>query len=175
MYYSATYGWSFNQYSSDDAAGTPQRAAQGDASAAAGGVWTQVGGTYDAHDNYLRLYVQGQYVARVQFASPFYAGGPLQIGAGNYDGAADNFFPGQISDVQLYDRALSAPEVGELFNNQTSVEGRWKLDTASGSPASSPDDVVREDHTPRPLTLGSGAIIELLRGGQHGGDWRVGP
>ena len=50
LYYSATYGWSFNQYSSDDAAGTPQRAAQGTASAAAGGVWTQVGGTYDAHD-----------------------------------------------------------------------------------------------------------------------------
>lgn len=160
LYYSPTYGWSFNQYSSDDASGTPQRAAQGSGDLAPGGQWTQVGGTYDAVDNYLRLYVQGKYIARINYSTPFYASGPLQIGASSYSGAAGSFFPGQLSDVQTYDRALSAPEMAELFDDQASVEGRWKLDAASGSPASSADDVSREDHTNRPLTLGSGASID---------------
>ncbi|WP_432181383.1 LamG-like jellyroll fold domain-containing protein [Streptomyces sp. NBC_00063] len=160
LYYSPTYGWSFNQYSSDDSAGTPQRAAQGSPDMAPGGEWTQVGGTYDAVDNYLRLYVQGQYIARINYSTPFYASGPLQIGASSYSGAAGSFFPGQLSDVQTYDRALSAPEMSELFDDQASVEGRWKLDAASGTPAVSADDVVREDHTGRPLTLGTGATID---------------
>lgn len=160
LYYSPTYGWSFNQYSQDSASGTPMRAAQGDANLAPGGEWTQVGGTYDAVDNNLRLYVQGKYVSHVNFASPFYGGGPLQIGAGNYSGAPGSFFPGQISDVQLYDRALSASEMAEMFDSKPTVEGRWKLDAASGSPAMSPDDLVREDHIAHPLTLGSGAGID---------------
>ena len=160
LYYSASYGWSFNQYSADTVDGVPMRAAQGSPDLAPGGEWTQVAGTYDAFDNNLRLYVQGKYVSYTNFASPFYAGGPVQIGAGNYSGTPGSFFPGQISDVQFYDRALSRYEIADMYNTQVTVEGRWKLDTASGTPATSPDDLARQDHTPNPLTLGSGATID---------------
>ncbi|MET7886585.1 LamG-like jellyroll fold domain-containing protein [Streptomyces avermitilis] len=170
LYYSPTYGWSFNQYSADSADGTPMRVAQGSPALAPGGEWTQVGGTYDAVDNYLRLYVQGKYISRINFDSPFYGGGPVQIGAGNYSGAPSSFFPGQISDVQLYDRALSASEMAEIFDSRPTVEGRWKLDGASGSPASSPDDLAREDHTAHPLTLGSGASIDVSGSNNLKGD-----
>jgi Concanavalin A-like lectin/glucanases superfamily len=157
LYYSATYGWSFNQYSSDDANGTPVRATQGDPAKAPGGVWTQVAGSYDAVTNDLRLYVQGAWVDTTTFASPFYAGGPLQIGAGSYSGSPGSFFPGQIDDVQLFDRALSAPEIADLYKARPIVEGRWKLDSASGSPAVSPDDVATGQH---PLTLGGNAAVD---------------
>ncbi|MCX4993731.1 LamG-like jellyroll fold domain-containing protein [Streptomyces sp. NBC_00568] len=170
LYYSPTYGWSFNQYSQDSVDGTPMRAAQGDPGLAPGGEWTQVAGTYDAVDNYLRLYVQGTYVSRVNFDSPFYGGGPVQIGAGNYSGAADSFFPGQISDVQLYDRALSAGEMADMFDSRPTVEGRWRLDSSSGSPAVSPDDLAREDHTTHSLTLGSGAKVDVTGGSNMVGD-----
>ncbi len=115
-------------------------------------------GSYDSVSDDLRLYVQGKWVATTKFATPFYASGPVQIGAGKYSGAPGSYFPGQISDVQLYDRALSAPEIADMFDSQATVEGRWKLDAVSGT--SSPDDLVREDHTAHPLTLGAGAGID---------------
>ncbi|MPY57781.1 LamG domain-containing protein [Streptomyces spongiae] len=160
LYYSATYGWTFNQYSEDTTSGTPIRATQGDPALAPGGEWTYVVGSYDAVTDDLRLYVQGQWVDTNKVTAPFYAGGPVMIGASRFSGTPSSFFPGQISDVQLYDRALSAPEIAAMFDSQATVEGRWKLDTSSGSPATSPDDLVREDHTALPLTLGSGAAVD---------------
>lgn len=170
LYYSPTYGWTFNQYSADSASGTPVRAAQGDPNKAPGGEWTQVVGSYDAVTDDLRLYVQGKWVATTKFSSPFYGSGPLQIGASSFSGTPASFFPGQISDVQLYDRALSAPEIAEMFDSRPTVEGRWKLDAASGAPATSADDLVREDHTSHPLTLGGGASIDATGNSNMVGD-----
>ncbi|WP_243659816.1 LamG-like jellyroll fold domain-containing protein [Streptomyces sp. BK205] len=158
LYYSASSGWTFNQYSQDSTSGTPIRATQGDAALAPGGEWTYVVGSYDAVTDDLRLYVQGKWVATAKVTAPFYAGGPVLIGASRFSGTPSSFFPGQISGVKLYDRALSAPEIADMFDNQATVEGRWKLDAASGK--SSPDDLVREDHAAHPLTLGSGANID---------------
>ncbi|MGW0421972.1 LamG-like jellyroll fold domain-containing protein [Streptomyces sp. NPDC003015] len=163
LYYSASSGWTFNQYSQDSTSGTPIRATQGDAALAPGGEWTYVVGSYDAITNDLRLYVQGKWVATAKVTAPFYAGGPVLIGASRFSGTISSFFPGQISGVQLYDRALSAPEIAEMFDNQATVEGRWKLDSISGS--ASPDDLVREDHTAHPLALGSGASIDVTGSG----------
>ncbi|MEV6534186.1 LamG-like jellyroll fold domain-containing protein [Streptomyces sp. NPDC051639] len=159
LYYSPTYGWTFNQYTKDSTDGVPIRAAQGDPALAPGGEWTQVVGSYDAVTDDLRLYVQGKWVATAKVTAPFYAGGPVQIGASRFSGTVSSFFPGQISAVQLYDRALSAPEIADMFDSQVTVEGRWKLDAASG-PSTSADDLVREDHTAHPLTLGGNAHID---------------
>ncbi|WP_405557947.1 LamG domain-containing protein [Streptomyces canus] len=163
LYYSASFGWTFNQYSQDSTSGTPIRATQGDAALAPGGEWTYVVGSYDAVTDDLRLYVQGKWVATAKVTAPFYASGPVLIGASRFSGTVTSFFPGQISGVQLYDRALSAPEIAEMFDRQATVEGRWKLDSISGS--ASPDDLVREDHTAHPLTLGGGASIDVTGSG----------
>ncbi|WUH89251.1 LamG domain-containing protein [Streptomyces sp. NBC_00433] len=159
LYYSATYGWSFDAYTADTSTAGIVRAAQGDTTHSPAGVWTQLLGSYDANTDDMRLYVNGVWVATTKFAAPFYGGGATQIGAGSYDGAPGSFFPGQIDDVQLYDRALSAPEAASLFHNQLQVEGRWRLDGAAGSPQVSPDSLstAADQH---PLTLGSGARID---------------
>ncbi|MET9483283.1 LamG-like jellyroll fold domain-containing protein [Streptomyces sp. NPDC006638] len=159
LYYSATYGWSFNQYTADSEAGVPVRAAQGDTTKSPAGVWTQLLGSYDAVTNDIRLYVNGAWVATTQFTAPFYGSEPVQIGAGSYSGAAASFFPGQIDDVQLYDRALSAPEASDLYRARPLVEGRWKLDTAAGTPAITPDDLTTAADR-HPLTLGTSAAID---------------
>ena len=157
LYYSATYGWSFDQYTSDDADGTVVRAAQGDTSKSPTGVWTQLLGSYDAVTDDMRLYVNGAYVTTTSFSTPFSAGGSFRIGASRSDGAVTSFFPGQIDDVRLYDRALSAPEASAAYRAIPIVEGRWKADSSSGSPAVSPDDLTGGGH---PLTLGSGATVD---------------
>ncbi|MEV7342321.1 LamG-like jellyroll fold domain-containing protein [Streptomyces sp. NPDC093544] len=170
LYYSAAYGWTVNQYSEDTTTGTPIRATQGNPALAPGGEWTYVVGSYDAVTDDLRLYVQGKWVATAKVTAPFYASGSLRIGASAVSGTVTSFFPGQISDVQVYDRALSAPEIAAKFDSRPTVEGRWKLDAAAGSPATSPDDLVREDHTAHPLTLGAGAQIDLSGGSNMVGD-----
>jgi Concanavalin A-like lectin/glucanases superfamily len=159
LYYSATYGWSFDAYTADSDSASIVRAAQGDTTKSPAGVWTQVLGSYDANTDDMRLYVNGAWVATSTFSAPFYGGGPTQIGAGSYDGAPGSFFPGQIDDVQMYDRALSAPEAEALFHNQLQVEGRWKMESASGTPQVSPDALptAADQH---PLTLGSGATVD---------------
>ncbi|MFD5820116.1 LamG-like jellyroll fold domain-containing protein [Streptomyces sp. NPDC127038] len=159
LYYSPTYGWTFNNYSADTADGTPVRAAQGDPAMAPGGVWTQVVGSYDAVTDDLRLYVQGKWVATTKWSTPFYAGGAVQIGASVSGGAPVSFFPGQIDDVQLYDRALSAPEIADLYKARPLVKGRWKLDSATGTPAVSADDMplAADRHA---LTLGGNATVD---------------
>lgn len=161
LYYSASYGWTFNNYVTDTTGSSAVRATQGDTTHSPAGEWTQLVGTYDAVANQLSLYVNGEHVQSTSFSAPFYAGGPVQIGAGNYDGAPSSFFPGQIDDVRLYDRALSAEEAAALYQTHTAVEGRWKLDGATGTPAVSPDDVpnAADQH---PLTLGAGASIDAI-------------
>ncbi|MFJ6833638.1 LamG-like jellyroll fold domain-containing protein [Streptomyces sp. NPDC091209] len=90
----------------------------------------------------------------------WYAGGSVQIGASAYQGVPTSFFPGQIDDVRLYDRPVSAGEVRELYKTRPLVKGRWKLDSASGSPLTSPDDLptAADRH---PLTLGGNAAVDV--------------
>lgn len=159
LYYSTTYGWSFNNYLTDTTDSTLVRAAQGDTSKAPVGEWTQLVGVYDKDAARLRMYVNGQYVAGIDHTITWYAGNPLQIGAARYDGVASAFFPGQIDDVQILDRMVSTHEIAEMYNAHPQIEGRWKLNTASGTPAISPDDVPA-DQGQHPLTLGGDAKID---------------
>jgi hypothetical protein len=162
LYYSVTYGWAFDSYDSDSDAAqdfVASQNAQNGGPSPQPGEWTQLIGSYDANTDDMRLYVNGHLAGATKFSTPFYGGGPTQIGAGNYDGAVRSHFPGQIDKVQLYDRALSGPEAEEMYNNQLLVEGRWTMDTGSGSPLVSPDSLPAEADR-HPLTLGSGAQID---------------
>jgi glucose/arabinose dehydrogenase/chitodextrinase len=69
--------------------------------------WTHVAGTYDGAT--LRLYVNGTSVASQAITGSLEVNAlPLRIG-GNTHG--NEFFPGRIDDVRIYDRALSASEI----------------------------------------------------------------
>ena len=79
--------------------------------------WVHIAGTYDGTTAF--LYVDGQQVASQPMTGRFVADtSPFVLGA-NGNGAGDanvtERFAGKIDEVILYRRALSAPEIAELF------------------------------------------------------------
>jgi hypothetical protein len=140
LYYSSSNDrWVFNQHSADTADSTVVRAMQPTGTTAYGGEWTHLVGVQDTEADKLSLYVNGSLAGTVALPSTWYAGGAVQIGASAFEGAATSFFPGQIDDVRYFDRTVSAGEVQQLFKQRAVVKGRWKFETAAGTPVTSPD------------------------------------
>ncbi|MFM9578129.1 LamG-like jellyroll fold domain-containing protein [Streptomyces caniscabiei] len=119
LYYSTTYGWSFNQYKSDDAAGGLVRADQGDTSKVTAGTWTHLVGSYSTTSDLLALYVNGESAESVVHSTPWEARRGLQIGGKNFNGTPNAFFPGTIDQVQIFDKPLAQDEVDKLYTKQT--------------------------------------------------------
>ena len=142
LYYSSAYDrWAFNQYSADTPDATPIRAMQADGTTAYGGGWVHLVGVHDTVADRLTLYVNGVEAGSTNLPETWYASGPVQIGAGSYDAQPGSYFPGEIDDVRLYDRALSAEEVQQLFQQRPVVKGRWKFDDiGANAPVTTPDD-----------------------------------
>ncbi|WP_255949798.1 LamG-like jellyroll fold domain-containing protein [Streptomyces odontomachi] len=155
LYYSSSYDrWVFNQYSADTTDATPIRAMQPEGSVAYGGGWVHLVGVHDTVADRLTLYVNGAEAGSTSLSTTWYASGPVQIGAGLYDAQPGSYFPGQIDDVRLYDRALSADEVGQLFKQRPLVKGRWMFENLDDTaPSTTPDDSA-EAHA---MTLYGGA------------------
>ncbi|MBB5938008.1 LamG-like jellyroll fold domain-containing protein [Streptomyces zagrosensis] len=162
LYHSATLGWVFLRAGADDPAAPVVRAAQGACPAtapncpAAGlGEWAHVVAVYDYDIGQMKLYVNGVLKATEAFTTPWLANGPVTMGAADYPDGTGGFFQGDVDEVRMYDRVISDDEVRQLFRQRPLVKGRWKLETATGTPATSPDDSTAR----RPLTLSSGARI----------------
>jgi YD repeat-containing protein len=87
------------------------------ATAASTGTWTFLTGTYNVNTGTLQLYVNGSSSGTTtgSDSTPFASQGPLLIGRSKFNGNAADLFDGQITDVQVYQRALSANEVSTLY------------------------------------------------------------
>jgi DNA-binding beta-propeller fold protein YncE len=79
--------------------------------------WMHLAVTYDPTSSTLNIYADGQLVGS---ASSYQLGsshnGPLKIGAADGCGAP---FPGLLDEVRIYNRALSATDIGTLADKQT--------------------------------------------------------
>ena len=87
------------------------------------GSWHFMVGVRDG--NNLRLYIDGAADANSPTDITGYgdldsAGDGIQIGADNVAGSPSNYFTGQIDEVRIYNRALSADEVLALYNSYRS-------------------------------------------------------
>ena len=83
------------------------------------GVWTHIVGVRDS--NTLNLYIKGS-LAGVFFTTlpPNYSREGFVPTIGGNSGAADSdFYRGLIDDLRIYNRALSAPEVQQLYQDET--------------------------------------------------------
>lgn len=80
--------------------------------------WTHVAGVFNGTS--IKVYINGVENGSTSFASKsIFAGtSPLSIGAVNTDSSPTLFFPGRIDDVRVYNRALSASEVAQLYNSR---------------------------------------------------------
>jgi RHS repeat-associated protein len=94
--------------------------------------WTHLVGLFNAGTGSMSLYVNGALAATGTDSTAFAANGPLAIGRAKFNGAQTDPFHGQIANVQVYQRALSAADVTTLYNG-----GRTGGTTASSSTATS--------------------------------------
>jgi hypothetical protein len=78
------------------------------------GVFTHVAGVIDTAAGVMQIYVNGQLVASQATAGPMVPNtDPLTIGAA--DAGPTNFFNGLIDEVGVFNRALSAAEIQDLY------------------------------------------------------------
>ena len=100
------------------------------------GEWHLGVATYDNATGDMRLYLDGALIANTTHAvgGPIDAGPtvPVAIGA---NGTAERFFDGILDDVRVYNRALSATEIAELYAAATGPLAHWKLDDGTGPTA----------------------------------------
>lgn len=159
LYYSTAYQkWVFNRHTADVASPTTVRSVA--TSTPAVGAWTHLLGVYDAQAQTIQLYVNGLPQGDpVAFTTPWAATGDLQIGRGQHGTGFADYFPGQIDDVQLWNRVLSPEEAAGIEDMtdpatdlaRPALVSDWELNASSGSTAA---DSSGYGHAG---TLGSGA------------------
>ncbi|QTT72402.1 LamG domain-containing protein [Streptomyces mobaraensis NBRC 13819 = DSM 40847] len=160
LYYSPTYDkWVLNQHTQDTADATSNKVVQSAGARPQGGEWTHLTGVRDIVAGTLTLYVNGVEAGTEPLAASWYADRQLQIGAGAYSGKQDNFFPGEIDELRIYDRPVSVHEVRQLVKQRPLVKGRWQFEAASGSPAVSPDALPDRRAARHDMTFTGGAAI----------------
>ena len=125
QYDKATNRWAMANYASDTNGATSLRAES--TAAPQIGVWTHIAGTYDAGPGTLRLYVNGALAGTVNTRIAWDAGGPFLIGAEKLNGTLQNYFPGAIADLRLWDRLVYPDEIRAIASASTPV-GTWTLD-----------------------------------------------
>lgn len=81
--------------------------------------WHFVGCVYDDEEENLTSYVDGvAWGSTPASGSIAISGLPLTIGATRIGAFVQNYFNGSIDDVRIYDRALSADEIFQLYNGR---------------------------------------------------------
>ncbi|QMU68362.1 LamG-like jellyroll fold domain-containing protein [Streptacidiphilus sp. P02-A3a] len=89
------------------------------------GTWTHLVTVYDASSETMSLYVNGQLAGTGSNTSVWSADGPFLIGGADNTGTGGNgsqaAFPGQVSDVHVYNTALSPTAATTLNDNPPSI------------------------------------------------------
>jgi RHS repeat-associated protein len=148
-YDGATGRWAFDRAATDTASPTLESAQS--TAAPTLGAWTHLTGVYTAATGAMRLYVNGVAQGTASDPTPIASNGPVDIGRGYSAGAAANSFNGEIRDVQMYGRVLTAAEVATLAAGGTAGSApsttTWTYDQR-GEPTTSvsPDGNVAGAH-----------------------------
>ncbi|WP_329568476.1 LamG-like jellyroll fold domain-containing protein [Kitasatospora sp. NBC_01266] len=124
LYYSPwAHSWAF-AINSADATTNSMTAIYGPNSGSSSpqtGVWAQVAGVYNAGTQQMQLYVNGTLAASGAYTGTTWnAAGALQVGRDMSSGSYTNYANGSISDLQVYQRALTADEAATI-NSSASV------------------------------------------------------
>jgi RHS repeat-associated protein len=131
----STGKWDF-AHNNSDATGSAATRVESTAAATLG-VWTHLVGTFDAGTGAWTLYVNGAVQGSVGNSTPWAATGPLSIGRGQFNGGASDWMSGTVSNVQVYQRTLSAADVAALYQGGRTgaalstdrLTTSWRLDT----------------------------------------------
>ncbi|MFD0372855.1 LamG-like jellyroll fold domain-containing protein [Streptomyces sp. NPDC127114] len=169
LYYSSYADrWVFARYSSDTTSGVTIGASSQKPPVL--GAWTHLLGVYDQQAAKVRLYVNGRLQAESAYTTPFAGNAALRVGKWAAGGDRD-FFPGDIDQLQVWNRVVFPDELGaqvNLENESTALfqprlEAQWALDEPAGTTtgADSSDNA-------RTITLDKGASFVDSEAQGHG-------
>ncbi|WP_190194404.1 LamG-like jellyroll fold domain-containing protein [Streptomyces minutiscleroticus] len=123
------------------------------------GEWAHLVAVHDATTQQIRLYVNGQLQGTDAAPKTWEAQGPVQVGRAIWMGQYVDYFPGSVDEVRLFDRPVADDEVRQMFNQRPMVKGRWKFETASGTPPVTPEaSASGNDMTLDGAEIGSGWV-----------------
>ena len=104
--------------------------------------WHLILATFD--NNIRRLYVDGDLdIETIDNGTPNPSEEPLVFGAANFGGLAlGNFHSGLLDEIAIWDRALTAEEVTEVYNNGVAADLiYWRWNTSVVAPADNQQEV----------------------------------
>jgi hypothetical protein len=113
QYIQSSHRWAFARVGADVQNPSPDYAAVSTGTASLD-LWTHLVGVFDASDDTMSLYVDGQRQDTVTDPAPFAGTGDFVVGRGQYDNAPTDWFSGRVRDIEVFDRALNADEVAGL-------------------------------------------------------------
>ncbi|WP_155884845.1 LamG-like jellyroll fold domain-containing protein [Actinomadura flavalba] len=131
--------WSMSSVTGDTAGAAGVRALSSEAPKI--GQWTHLVGVYDATTKTLKLYVDGRPQGTTAHNGDAWSSPKRQafsIGRAKYNGANTHFFPGEIDDVRVFDRAVTADDAQRWY--RSTVQATWKLNAPAGTNTVVPDD-----------------------------------
>lgn len=99
------------------------------------GVWTHLTGVYDASAGQIRLYVDGVQQSAVSHSTAWDAQGTLQLGRAMSQGTPTRFWNGDLDEVQVHPRTMSAAEIASIVAATPTLVGSWSFDEAGGTEA----------------------------------------
>jgi RHS repeat-associated protein len=115
QYSTALRSWTFVSPSSDSTAVSSYPAAHATTTPTLN-TWTHLVGVFDAGTGGMSLYVNGALAGTGTNTTPWNSTGPLTIGGVRLVNAStNNIFNGQVANVQIYQRAVSAADVSTLY------------------------------------------------------------
>ncbi|MER7753210.1 LamG-like jellyroll fold domain-containing protein [Kitasatospora sp. NPDC097643] len=137
--YDRNNGWAFTVAGVDNVNTGYTQASSGQGAVRAN-TWTHLVGVYDSASGAIKLYVNGTPAGTATNPTPWTGNGSLVIGATQAaTGNARDLMNGQVSNVQLYQRALTDADAGSLYSaGRTSATllsqpaAAWKLDQTNG-------------------------------------------
>jgi hypothetical protein len=153
-----TQDWSFARAETDTTNPVIDRAES--ASPAQANTWTYLTGTFDAGTGALLLYVNGSYAGSTVDNTKLASNGPLVIGHGFSNGAANNYVTGGIADVQVYQRALNPADVVGLSEQQ----GPQQPAAGAGAPSAYDTAITNGTNTQVLATNPATELDQLLAG-----------
>jgi hypothetical protein len=109
---SPTGVWAFSRVSVDGPNPTAYRAYS--TAKATATTWTRLAGVYDATTKQSQLYVNGQLQQTVSDPAPYASSGPLVMGRAQYYGNATDWFHGALSNVEVFNQALTAAQINAV-------------------------------------------------------------
>jgi hypothetical protein len=87
------------------------------ATAATANTWTHLAGVYNASTHTAQLYVNGVLAGTATGITNWNATGAFTIGRDKYNGNPTDYFNGTISDVRVFNSALVATQISEVYND----------------------------------------------------------